>query len=148
MRLTLEHLAPRLPYGLKLHTKFEEIGTLNGLYNVVEKPVSMFDVVKSASSKLEDVKPILRPLSDLTKLIEHRGEKFIPIDDLGNITTLDYEDGVLRQAEVDGEMYETEIKYLCYAQVQDLYKWHFDTDNLIEQGLAIDVNTLDKNPYA
>jgi len=28
-----------------------------------------------------------------------------------------------------------------------LYKYHFDTDGLIEAGLAVDVNTLETNPY-
>ena len=28
-----------------------------------------------------------------------------------------------------------------------LIEWHFDIANLIEQGEAIDVNTLEENPY-
>lgn len=30
---------------------------------------------------------------------------------------------------------------------QKLYEWHFDIHNLTENGLAIDVNSLNKNPY-
>jgi len=34
---------------------------------------------------------------------------------------------------------------MCYYEI--LLKNHFDVDGLIDQGLAIDVNTLDTNPY-
>ena len=31
---------------------------------------------------------------------------------------------------------------LEYWQVQKLHSWHFDTNNLIGRGLAVDINTL------
>lgn len=51
-------------------------------------------------SLIEDVFPILRPLSDLTKEIEHNGEKFVPIVEIGKMLGMelkpyDIEDGII-----------------------------------------------------
>ena len=36
---------------------------------------------------------------------------------------------------------------LTFDSYQQLIEWHFDLFNGIESGEAIDVNTLDENPY-
>ncbi|MCO6358191.1 hypothetical protein [Roseivirga pacifica] len=148
MNLTIEHLAPRLPYGLKLQNKFGEIGTLNGVYNEGEEPISMFDVVKGASGKLEDVKPILRPLSIIHSFINHTGSwRSIAASCEGRyIVDAQYDEsaGVVLSVE-DGNGCSLQPSIDDYKV---LYKLHLDTDGLIEAGLAIDVSTLDVNPYA
>lgn len=70
--LTLEHLAPYLPYKLKLLYVDRSIREL--LYLDVSGIIPVF-------------KPILRPLSDLTKEIEHNGERFVPIVELFKLRT-------------------------------------------------------------
>ncbi|MGJ1432867.1 hypothetical protein ACR79M_14930 [Sphingobacterium spiritivorum] len=70
-KLKLEHLAPYLAYGLKL---MYNDGSIRGLLHLDVSGVSSV------------FKPILRPLSDLTKEIEHTGERFIPIIYLYNIS--------------------------------------------------------------
>ncbi len=78
--LKLEHLAPYLPYGLKLwHESWECELTMNADGSGSED-LSILDVEEYA-------KPILRPLSDLTKEIQHNGEKFVPIVELHKIAT-------------------------------------------------------------
>ena len=93
----------------------------------------------------EMIKPILRPLSDLNKEIEHNGDKFIPIEELGYNKEYDvtfYTDGAYFA------IYRNGIHCVC-AQGKMLLKlieWHFDVADLISKGQAIDLNQS-VNPY-
>lgn len=88
--------------------------------------------------------PILHPLSDLTKEIEHKGERFGPYKKLG----WEFRDGELGELITFGDMHSGTINILEYlSQLQLLLSWHFDIANLISKGEAIDVNTLEINPY-
>ncbi len=118
----------------------------------------------------EKFTPILRPLSDLTKPIEHKGEKFVPIVELAKFLyerisiAEDFkliEDRVYFGSISSSQFwYSKEMKCFCsmfnnsdipvHNQLQlfqQLLKWHFDLFGGIESGEAIDVNTLDINPY-
>jgi len=118
-----------------------------------------------------DYKIVKRPLSDLTKEIEVNVEKFVPIGKLldaetkhnwSNSDYLEYESG---QNEWWVKLKGKEPSYIFgynsimgfYALNQfsekqfirnqielyeKLYEWHFDIHGLIENGLAIDINTL------
>ena len=123
-KLELKYLAPYLPYGLKFY--WEDLkGNIN-------EPWSL--TINSIDFALENQnKPILRPLSDLTKEITHNGEKFIPIDYfVGDDSDLVY----------NACLIHNDFSYLPYNLVQLLLEWHFDIFGLIEKGLAIDINTL------
>lgn len=94
------------------------------------------------------IKPILRPLSDLTKEIEHNGKKFVPIEKLKkDLTHLNdkYPDWGLGK---DLSLRVLSSEAFCfdfeeYFQiVQKLFEWHFDIHELIDEGLAIDINTI------
>ena len=92
----------------------------------------------------KDYKPILRPLSDLTKEIEHRGEKFVPYKKLD----WDKWDGEIGEYISFGDSHAGVINPLNQLnQLQFLVSWHFDIANLISTGEAIDINTLEVNPY-
>jgi len=84
--------------------------------------------------KFYDVNIIARPLSDLTKEIEVNGEKFVPQDKLPHLDLkwLINSDNLILKTN--------------YEDVLKLLSWHFDIYNLIENGLAIDVNTLSPSP--
>ena len=86
-----------------------------------------------------DANLILRPLSDLTKEIEHNGEKFLPIEKIAY--SFGYEIRISRNNLLQPIMCEQ------FNVVLQLIKWHFDIAGLIEKGEAIDVNTLTENPY-
>jgi len=89
-----EFLAFSLPFGLKCKSKY--IGEyykadwvlLIGLLDLKSCSVSL---PKSTthyphlSRSIEDIKPILHQLSSLTKEIEHKGERFVPIVELAKI---------------------------------------------------------------
>lgn len=143
MKLELKHLSPYLPYGLNLLRKDN-----NGIYRMVvsNNSVSWIDGVQINSvlnDRYEKFIPILRPLSDLTKEIEHNGERFIPIDILGKNHKEFYFDfnGSLLIKRKNTNMYIPIID--TYAFIEKLFEWHFDVFGLIDAGIAIDINTVE-----
>lgn len=152
-KLTLEHLAPYLPYGLKV--KLSDEGRFNlvseypnehqhkegiithfttaddGIYG--EFKVS--DRYYFSFNDLTEITLCLRPLSDLTKEIEHKGHTIIPIDYISTST----QDGQRTMRRVANEQ---EMDVLNYWKIQRLFEMHFDVFGLIPSGLAIDINTL------
>ena len=73
-KLELKHLATYLPYGLKIKLPYG-ILTLGNHPNVHKDD----QLINYGSVIIDQLKPILRPLSDLTKEIEHNGERFVPL---------------------------------------------------------------------
>jgi hypothetical protein len=129
MKLELKHLAGYLPYGLNcvkgiVRTKITAV-SLDSKFLFVNRYLGSRE--KDMIS-IEDIKPILRPLSDLTKEIDVNGDKFVP-STLGLNLPLE-------------NLISEEILKLKYNTVQKLLEWHFDIYGLIEKGLAIDINTL------
>lgn len=161
MKLEFKNIAPYLPYGLKAvltvdkreeyafddwvdETNLEKFnkgciwqyagyadgdlsiplgeGDLNGFILRNENTYTCFN---------GGVKPILRPLSDLIKMIdcpEVMGEKFIPNQYL--------KDNYI------GEMMHTNIASWSHRVVEKLFEWHFDIFSLIDNGLALDYNQI------
>ena len=132
MKLELKHLAPYLPYELKVEVldyKKDYVGkqydTVIGVHqwDTLGKFWSVL-TLGGAKPNINRVKPILRPLSDL------RNKWF----DLNiNETDLDLED-------IEGFGFRLYMNN--YDDVLFLIEKHFDINNLIGQGLAIDINTL------
>jgi hypothetical protein len=119
MKLELKHLAPYLPYGLKIKTKhgFDTMETLNGwLVNGDHEESYCYE---DHPNETLEFKPILRPLSDLTE--EH-----------ANNCNYSYRD------------FKWEIinKNVSVNIWNDLLSNHYDVFGLIDAGLAIDINTL------
>ena len=172
MKLELKHLAGYLPYGLKaqdLRTKEVRIVTL--LHFTYDNETVGHNHLIYEGLMLSKHLPILFPLSDLTKEIEVNGEKFVPMKKLArimhpneefhfletsfarNVQSVKYKYHVGRNTVCDTiNIYTEELnqgsKY-CFNIMntdlwiaQKLYEWHFDIHNLIENNLAIDINTL------
>lgn len=149
-KLELKHLAPYLPYGLKIMTfsnyRPSEIICNYGIRNCSDYPITTYEDGKSFGRMLSEIKPILRPLSDLFKLI-----------DWGNNSDpymIGYKYGVEKVFE-DGEEFYANEHYAdycespkCYTNITSfdwwLFEHHFDVFGLIDKGLAIDINTLGK----
>ena len=160
-----EFMAMSFPFSLKClelqhrGDKKGEIGTFTGY------ELDMFSII-------QDIRlPVLHPLSDLTNPITHKGETFVPIIELAKISMIG--DKAERFEITKNKKYITvyfenketftfSIKFMSFystignkSQIapyqlnlfQKLIEWHFDIAILIEKGEAIDVNTLEENPY-
>lgn len=96
---------------------------------------------------------ILRPLSDINKEIEHKGEKFVPSEwfELGDDDKhcLNFGNNNIKLKEeletIAKHNLINDINYLPFAVVQKLIEWHFNLMDKEEE--FIDVNTLNDNPY-
>ena len=119
---------------------------------------------------LNQIKPILHPLSDLTKPITHKGETFVPMLRLAQIKvskglfedkgpTIDFKCKIVEKpfgklakcTKLDEWVVMislSEPERADFWIIQTLIEWRFDIAGLIEKGEAIDVNTLETNPYA
>ena len=142
-----EFLAMSLPYGLHI-LNGKESDVVVGM--VGDSVLSIFRGNFDNTWDITDVRPLLRPLSDLTKPIEHKGEKFVPSYKLGVDRGFEFYKPSNFDLEINFETpnYSTQIDlFTGFLIVQKLIEWHFDIADLISKGEAIDVNTLDINPY-
>ncbi len=157
-KLEFKDIARYMPYGLvRIHTTTK-----------VWSYCSKIDLTQFKQLGIESnvFLPILRPISDLYKKIIHNGKKIIPIVKLAKI----YDDGLggwkfyidsnfqscARKGSMtfmfkDGNFIVNDWgAENVYNQTQ-LFDWldeHlFDYRGLIDAGLAVDVNTLEENPY-
>lgn len=140
-----EFLAFSLPYGLNISfydklRECESIERINGMYKDYYSIMS-----DTYDDNPDNCKLVLRPLSDLINEIEHNGEMFFPIDELNNIC----DDELDRYNDYFDSDNIIEIDWFQepFIIFKKLIEWHFDITNLIFKGEAIDVNTLEINPY-
>lgn len=174
-QLTLEHIAPYLPYGLYgLAEDRTRLDKLLGVYGTGGHSLTMCCRVNNHNTvdyriEIEDLKPLLRPM-DLTTAIIVDGKEVIPIVELAKISfpnvkwylandfscrglAEDRERFAYRRdlkafvAAYRGLIEKVEIVPNQIALFQWLAKNKFDYMGLIPLGLAIDVNTLNENPY-
>ena len=169
--LTIAHLAPYLPYGLKINSiygvnvpeggsnyimigcsnKWSGLSTIKDdlMIEVKEKPK------KEMSYIYHSFKPLLFPLSSLTKEITVNGETFVPAYKLSTILiTINGDSGNIKYLGVvynaprfDFYGEQVAILGMPYHIIETLFEWKIDVFGLIESGLAIDVTTLETNPY-
>lgn len=173
MKLELKHLAPYLPYKLKFVMVFdssEDFGdvvpeeylkkdSIWELYLLTNESIEFFGgecddyALKNGPSRIANngaLKPILQPLSNLTKEIEMNGEKFVPVEwfEIGDENNLSNDYGfanvrlINHLKEISKYNIQNDIEYLPNGVVNKLHEWHFDVFGLIPKGLAIDINTL------
>lgn len=121
--------------------------------------------------ELCNYRPVLRPMSDLTKEIRqncyNNSKPFIPIVELacmleaqgywrvygaGAADFGEDDESCIAQLVFDGDhfVYTVDDEYDTFNSVaiyDKLNAWMFDYRGLISAGLAVDVNTLPENPY-
>ena len=157
MKLELKHLAPYLPYKLQLRYCNDDLiyeltslskpyKTNNKLFLTGEyKPVgASYKKIRSfINSDDNEFKPILRNLSDLTKKIEVNGKKFVPMDEFWQMFGGGYNESA-QETFIEDFLCEIKLNVMnqSFGVIQKLHEWHFDTQNLIENNLAVDINTL------
>lgn len=131
MKLELRHLAPYLPYGLSLWHSYNKKSYPLVVHNGTVSMRGGFNINEVINDN-DEIKPILRPLSDLTKEVEVNGKKFVPIEGIKESQRhLFFREDI-----------ENPLEGLQYSEIQKLFEWHFDVFGLTEAGLAIDINTL------
>jgi hypothetical protein len=124
-QLTIEHLAAYLPYGVKVSCKLFA-DQRSDLPLVVLNPFA--DIrhgITINDVQHYDGRLILRPLSQLTEVIEHNGERFVPMERIKEL-------GLMPLAIATAKSGDD----LPYSVVTYLQSLHFDTFDLIEAGLA------------
>jgi hypothetical protein len=132
MKLELKHLAPYLPYGLKVQSSKTE--TLSGLLE--DKIfVKEFNLAYPFCNCI----PILRPISDLDSLIEtcFKNISFATKEQQFLIDLFCYENISTEECLSDLDL--TKLPYEC---VNYIFKNHYDFFDLIPQGLAINFKVL------
>lgn len=129
--LLLKDLCARLPYGVKISVddKVETVQGINILDTVVEYDSWL-------SSDIEEVKPYLFPLSNMTE------EQY---KEWGDLAGEPLDEILTRNAK--GEIMSTLEHHLLVAKsstepVNYCYKNHFDINGLIPKGLANDATNL------
>lgn len=139
--MELKHLAPYLPHGVKVMMNdglFYWMSDKGGIVRGEDylHSVSISDCVRNPC------KMILRPLSDLNQEVEIDGVNTIPIKKLGSrystITCMIYKNTI--QLDVNDLSSINLLHYMI--TFEKLCKMHFDLFGLIDNGLAIDINTV------
>ena len=137
MELELKHLAPYLPYKLKLQIAGEYIddNEHEGLRTwrmagIVDNDILVHKqgYISNIENEIEDCFPILRPLSDLNKEIQ-----------IGEF----YTSFRLHLKRIyPSESISSNTATWTWRSFEWLLERHFDVFGLIPGGLAIDINTL------
>lgn len=122
--LELKDICGYLPYGLRIMRSPTNVPVVAELLDIRK------DFTILGAGHIDTYRAVLRPMSDLTKGIIHRGEKFVPILALDKLNCFPISDT------------DKALRYY-----DKLNEWMFDYRGLISAGLAIDVNTLPENPY-
>lgn len=128
MKLELKHLAPYLPYSLKVEMEGKKcnVAWMSTKNIAVHRPCGIGDYKRIQWKYAHlNIKPFLKPLSQLNN---NEWKSIFVQSDI---------DDILDKYRIDGTLDCVE-HYL----VQILVKHHFDISGLIEAGLAIDINTL------
>jgi len=129
--LTIKDIAPYIPYRLQIETPLgieQAKGIiLNNFGNLVLHTNDWWSANK--------IKPLLRPLSQLTEAITHHGKNFIPICWLEETyPTLNLHEQA--HSLIEDSRWINQVNYLL---ILHLLEWHYDINNLIQRKLAIEI---------
>lgn len=150
MKLELKHLAPYMPYGLRVHYSGLTDDDVSGEFNVIAyhagSGVSLIDDSALKEGGLSKsfyvdydfpIKPILRPISSITDIDVYNINNLI-YDDVEVYFSL--KDGLLVRAYGnDGWCRTPSLGIDGINKINEyLFKKHFDVFGLINKGLAIE----------
>jgi hypothetical protein len=165
--LELKDIAGYLPYGLKVLIKMDDniIGTVIGEINDYMRVFG--EDAEDYFEESDEMLPILRPLSDLYRTITHNGKEIVPIVECAKISLPEYEwkfedttSAIANIGDNNARFNYSENSKSFFAYYNSieapnnqyklfdfLHELKIDYRGLIDEGLAIDANTLDINPY-
>ena len=133
--LLLKDLCARLPYNVICQVEFKENGKYNSKVMLLSGIFTdeAYFTIKGGSIYSNEYKPYLFPLLSISR------EQLFKVQEILGKNEIEIEDGFLRI--VDAE--RNTITYLeILAVLEWFYKNHFDVNNLISMGLAIDATKL------
>ena len=146
MKLEIRHLTSYLPYELKgfCTDDLQGVEIMNGLQKISDSCIEV--ISDKEPMDLIYFKPILFPLSSLTKEITINGETFVPIYKIYEFEQWDTDEleEIINDGTIEG-IY-SDLDLITYSQTERLFEWKIDVFGLIEAGLAEPV-TEDFNPY-
>ena len=152
MKLEIKHLSAYLPYGLKVKWGADTANLVGLVRDAVILNGEFW--MSSQKTSIDNIKPILRPLSDLTKEIEVNGEKFVPSKEFEKLYLNDCKWGnnSIGFGIIGKSGFMTNLCFMnneiigeCPLAIYELLiKWHFDIFGLLDANLAIDINSLNK----
>jgi hypothetical protein len=134
MKLKLEELLPYLLYDLKIQVSGEFLDDdpeglprIFTMVGIVDGEIirNKQGYIRNIEEDIEDVFPILKPLSDLSNEIEEGKPMFFPSHKL------------IKHIEQQQDIFNC-----SYSEIDYLIRNHFDVFGLIEKGLAINKNIL------
>jgi hypothetical protein len=130
-QLTLQHLAPYLPYSLNGLIKGEDSPQkLLGTYNTDECTLIICHSTFDYECSLDEFKPILRPLKEIQDIPEIQ-EEFSEY----------HWESFVNSFFLLGRSLNC-FDHVSYTIVELCFKYHLDIFGLIDKGLAIDANTI------
>lgn len=166
-KLTLENLAPFLPYGVHAQSKNADF-IITG---ATTEEVIGDNELGEQTWDYDEVKLMLRPMSYLTKEIDHNGNKFVPLVELfcirynrESFDIVEIKDNYMRiswdkvRSRIDTFMYSESTQSFVFINQESgkqyripyqlgmfkkMYSWYFDVDDLIGCDLAIDINSIE-----
>lgn len=126
-KLELKHLSQYLPHKVSMiFNKSGRIIELGGIQQTDSGNIIYIDKQgRFYEATIWDFKPILRPLSDLTKEIEHNGERVVPLIELAKLTEPNLNNIVSCKTSNWGSGSMTDLETVTY----DL-KWILETTNM------------------
>lgn len=143
--LELKDICGYLPYGLRIMRPPTNVPVVAELLDIRK------DFTILGAGHIDTYRAVLRPMSDLTKEITHRGEKFVPMVELGECANVEVEvaDFEFKRDKVVDVLFHNILSGERSSIIifDKFHEWMFDYRGLISAGLAIDVNTLPENPY-
>lgn len=165
-KLELKHWLAYAPYKPMVYGA-SDLFTLNSAVPY-EYDIELFlnhPIYKRVTGSSLEYSLVLHPLSDLIEEIEINGKKFIPAIELAKLKiklglcydaapSIDFNYKIvnkpfgktLKVTKFDQWVIMLSFKQVYrsgYWLVQKLFEWHFDVFGLIENNLAIDINTLE-----
>ena len=155
MKLELKHIAPYLPYGLQVKC-YDNIWNIDGYRVGSIKPLVVVNQHTLTSSHVREVKPLLRPLSSMTKeeayelgvLLMGEAEMEDKEVGIGEMRLMGVAYPTIVYKDKEDEEYSVTIIHFSSIGISGMdlipyeaYEWlfnhHFDVFRLIDKGLAI-----------
>jgi hypothetical protein len=132
-KLTVEMLGRRLGSGLKIYK--ESLDGKSMEHWVMDKSEYIDAIIEYRN------KPILRNLSSLTKPIKHKGETFVPIEEIYKMRSRLFSESNNQEKAVKLFKNDLLMSRLQYDYVKKLIEWNFHIDE--KEGTFIYAEDLD-----